>query len=45
MALVRAVEGIIPEQMAQLATIASRGLTQVILGQCDLENIDDVLNW
>ena len=36
MALVRVVEGIIPEQMAQLATIASRGLTQVILGQADI---------
>ena len=30
MALVRVVEGI-PEQMVQLATIASRGLTQVMI--------------
>ena len=30
MALVRTMEGVIPEQMVQLATIASRGLTQVI---------------
>ena len=37
MALVSVVEGIIPEQMAYLATIASRGLTQVILGQCDVD--------
>ena len=45
MALVRAMEGIIPDgQMAYLATIASRGLTQVILGQAELENINDVLN-
>ena len=30
MALVRSMEGLIPGQMAHLATIASRGLTQVI---------------
>ena len=50
MALVRVMEGI-PEQMVQLATIASRGLTQVMIswivewmisGQSDTG--DDIVN-
>ena len=54
MALVRTMEGVIPEQMVQLATIASRGLTQVIGDMChlamkrhvDTKNVDlSILNY
>ena len=40
MALVRAMEGLIPGQMAHLATIASRGLTQVIGDMSTCGNIE-----